>query len=136
MTIKATARSEYAAWVQVAGACAAALRKLPANYMATADIKSAAEKIRQIETLALEMVNQVADGVHKNPPLTIFALNPPAKIPSAAIMSRRVIGVEYVHAGDRQKYRHDCAVGVEMIADPSGAIILRRPDGREVWREF
>lgn len=91
-------------------------------------------RARRLEKLAATMLAQLDRGVHANPPIVTY-FNPPR---GGELMSRRVYAVEYKHAGDGQDYRHDFKGGVEMYAARGGpgSILLWRPDGKPLSREF
>lgn len=81
--------------------------------------------------LADAMLAQLADGLHANPAMVIYGLNPPE------VMSRRVYAIEYRHTKDGKDYRHDFDRGVSMSrVDGARGIMLRRPDGKPLAKEF
>jgi hypothetical protein len=59
-----------------------------------------------------------------------------ARNPPAAVMSRRVVDVVYVHAGDGKRYIHRFAPGVVMTAIGDKEIRLHRPDGKSISQVF
>ena len=105
--------------------------------------------------IADAMVNQVAQGIHANPPLLVFA-NPRAG--NGTVMSHSVLAVLYVHTDDDEQYVHgfgnaeldlDTApdgtvtirglaeqTDVDMIALKDGGVLLRGRHGQRLWDEF
>jgi len=67
----------------------------------------------------------------RNPPLTVFALN----APKGVIVSDRLHTIEYFHKQKKKNYYHDFRPGTQMIALPSGDVLLHRPGGR-VWEDL
>lgn len=61
------------------------------------------------------------------------ATNPPR---AGVVLSRRVLRVYYVHAGDGKSYVHEFAPGVTMEALGDREVRLFRPDGRAVSQNF
>jgi len=94
----------------------------------------AAALLSELMGTARSLLGQVAKGVHTNPGLVVYGLANPPK--GGALMSKRVYAVEYKHADDGGDYRHDCQAGVSMWALGDGAILLRRPDGKSLSRDF
>ena len=55
------------------------------------------------------------------------------------VLSGRVVKIEYEHVEDEwNEIRvHDFREGVELVALPGGsAVLLYRPDGKRIWRDF
>jgi hypothetical protein len=101
----------------------------------------AATLLAELMGVARSLLGQVAKGVHTNPPLVVYGLNPPrrnfeAKRAARGIMSHRVLGLEYKHARDREDYRHDFSRGVQMYALDTGDILLTHEKGVNLWKEF
>lgn len=59
--------------------------------------------------------------------------NPPA---ARVVMSRRVLKLYYVHAGDGKAYVHEFAPGVTLEALGNREVRLFRPDGRSISQDF
>lgn len=58
------------------------------------------------------------------------------KNPRGAVMSRRVLKLYYVHAGDGREYVHTFDPGVSMTAEGDRVIVLKRPDGKALSQNF
>lgn len=69
-----------------------------------------------------------------NPPLTVFAANPPAD-DGAEIIGEHVYTIAYRHAGDSRPYYHDFRSGALLEGLPDGSIRIRNPR-RRLWRDF
>ena len=86
-----------------------------------------------IMEVAADMLDQLATGVHKNPPLTVLSLvNPPR---GGKLMSDHLYTIEYVHKGNGKNYFHDFKRGTTMHAMPDGSIRISRP-GAKVWGDY
>lgn len=59
-----------------------------------------------------------------------------ARNPPGALLSRRVLKLYYVHAGDGREYVHTFSPGVSMTADGDTVIVLKRPDGKPLSQNF
>lgn len=80
-----------------------------------ADVREAVRAVRQLKA-------ECAGGAAANPPRDL--------------MSRRVLKLYYVHAGDGREYVHDFAPGVSMYADGGRRVVLERPDGKALSQNF
>lgn len=126
----APARSERAAWKEVHD-ISIDIRRIATGPARLIDAGKIAHYARELQALADRMTDQLADGIHANPPLTVFSLaNPPRR--GGQLMSRRLYTIEYKHAGNGKDYYHDFKPGTQMIAEPDGSIVIRRP-GSRVW---
>jgi hypothetical protein len=91
------------------------------------------EHAQHIMEVAADMLDQLATGVHKNPPLTVLSLvNPPR---GGKLVSDQLYVIEYKHKENGKNYFHDFRKGTQMLALPDGSILIRRP-GARVWGDF
>lgn len=62
----------------------------------------------------------------------------PARSLMRWLMGARVLSIEYVHADDGERYRHDFGRGVEMFAQSDGTVLLRHREHprKRVWADF
>lgn len=78
-----------------------------------------------------------------NPPLIIWP-NPPHGGSQVTVildeqLSRRAYEMAYKHVGDNVDYKHDFAAGVCIWTARIGnkkVLLVERPDGKELWRDF
>lgn len=63
---------------------------------------------------------------------------PPRENPRRALLGRRLYALEYQHAEDGERYRHDFGRGVEMFAQSDGTVLLRHREHprKRVWADF
>lgn len=127
-----TERSEKAAWRKVLSIA----ESLPRN----------SDRIALME-LAADMLDQVAQGIHtnprrvrSNPPLVLWA-NPGAQVRLQIDepLSDRAYEVGYRHLEDGKDYKHKFAEGVSIFSafmDQQKVLLIFRPDGRAVWKDF
>ncbi len=105
---------------------------------------------RELMALSVEMRDQVAKGIHRNPPIVLYG-NPPAgrryvtPYPgqmSATLLARvseRVYELRYRHIENGKDYRHQFAAGVELdVIDRDGVrdLLLTHQEGKPLGAEF
>jgi hypothetical protein len=73
-------------------------------------------------TLADYMLEQLGRGVHANPALAIFGVNPPRK---AGLLSDNVQAVLYRHVTDGKDYVHPFGKGVTVVNKRDGSTVVR-----------
>jgi len=109
----------------------------------------------RIAFLALDLLRQVEQGIHRNPPLVLYG-NPPLRArrdphslgrgdPVDAIrqqvMSVNVHELRYTHRDDEQDYRHQFEDAVVMWATVSKVgrehtLYLQGRRGQSLWEDF
>ncbi len=90
-------------------------------------------KALKLMEIASDMLDQLASGVHRNPPLTVLSLMNPPK--GGKLMSDQLYEIRYKHKGNGKDYYHDFKRGTQMLAMPDGSICIRRP-GAKVWGDY
>lgn len=99
------------------------------NHLRRRGVNAAGEEvIREIESILRELQAQVMRDKHVNPPLAVYALNPP--------MSHRVYAIEYKHAEDGKDYRHDFQTGVLMAPQSDGSLVIRHKANKPLVEDF
>lgn len=97
-------------------------------------------EVDRARALAVEMLVQVKEGFHENPPLLIWPN--PGKSVTVRLdeqLSRRAYELAYKHREDGLDYNHDFTSGVAVWTGTVGrkrCVLLERPDGRELWADF
>lgn len=100
------------------------------------------QQLGAIARIADEMLQQVAAGVHTNPrsmrdnPALVIWPNPPGLHRKDALMSHRVYEIAYKHFVDGQDYKHEFSPGVWMQANKDNQVVLYRPDGKPLSKDF
>ncbi len=117
--------SEKAAWRNVLS-----IAQRIKDRSTRADVRQGAGEMMEI---AADMLDQLASGVHTNPPLTVFSMVNPPK--GGVLMSDHLYTIEYRHQQNGKNYYHDFRKGTRMHAMPDGTIRISRP-GARVWGEF
>ncbi len=147
MSPATTTRSEKQAWED--------MDVLGQSLLASTD-KAVRNIGREIMATAAEMLGQLRQGIHKNPPLIVYG-NPPMKtrrkrggitLGSKSFdwvgqIGAQVYKVQYRHADDNKPYQHPFDGPAEMYAvirdgvrpDQHDVLITGR-DGQPMWEDF
>lgn len=101
-------------------------------------------RLYDINKIVRTLRERAREGIHVNPPLLVWGPNPPRRgrwMPfwRDDLLSERAYALAYRHVEDGKDYKHDFASGVDVVTGDLGgtrAILLYRPDGKPLWKDF